>query len=114
MGTGGLHAGGAWSDTDTNVACADNEFSGVFCDAAVTSGALPTHYSTDLDGFIGGAQAGYNFQRGMMVFGVAADISWTSIDGSASVATDAAPISVPGFGVVDFEPAVASVSQELS
>ena len=78
------------------------------------AGVLPTHYSTDIDGFIGVAQAGDNFQKGKVVIGVEADISWTSIDGSDSIATDAPPFAVPGFGVVDFEPAVTRVSQDLN
>lgn len=38
--------------------------------------------SVDLDGFLGGAQFGYNFQSGPFVFGVEGDIAWSDISGS--------------------------------
>jgi outer membrane immunogenic protein len=99
----GLNAGGTWGNADTDISCADNTGVGFFCPALYGSGAFPSSLSTDLDGFIGGGQAGYNFQRGMMVFGIEADIAWTSIDGSTSVATDVPPI----------DPSVSRASQDL-
>lgn len=101
---GGLHAGGAWGNTDTNVGCVDNVFGGALCAAAVAERAFPFNMSTDLDGFIGGAQAGYNFQGRRMVVGFEADIAWTSSDSSASVATGA---------TTNFQGNVVSVSQDL-
>ena len=45
---------------------------------------LATDY--DIDGWLAGVQAGYNFQSGMWLFGVEADIAYSSIDGSIAVA----------------------------
>jgi outer membrane immunogenic protein len=39
--------------------------------------------STDPDGFIGGVQAGYNWQADRWVFGIEGDWSWSGADGNA-------------------------------
>lgn len=84
----GVNAGGAWGNSDANIGCDDSTFVfGPFCGDAAAQRAIPFNMSSDQDGFIGGVQAGYNFQRGRMVFGIEADIAWTSIDGSQSVTT---------------------------
>ncbi|MGD0397788.1 MAG: outer membrane protein [Syntrophobacteraceae bacterium] len=36
-------------------------------------------------GFVGGAQAGYNWQCGCFVYGIEADFSWSGMNGSSSV-----------------------------
>jgi outer membrane immunogenic protein len=41
--------------------------------------------TTDPDGFLGGAQIGFNWQTGAFVFGVEADWSWTNADGSTAI-----------------------------
>jgi outer membrane immunogenic protein len=38
----------------------------------------PTGFKNDTSGFIGGVQAGYNYQFGLFVLGVEADIDWLS------------------------------------
>ncbi len=40
--------------------------------------------NSDTSGFIGGGQAGYNFQSGNFVFGLEADFSWSGIKGSVT------------------------------
>lgn len=40
---------------------------------------------TDPDGFLGGAQIGFNWQTGAFVFGIEADWSWTNADGSTTI-----------------------------
>ena len=68
----GGHAGGAWSDPkvlDTYSYIGDPTINSRF------SGA----------GFIGGAQAGYNFQHGHFVFGPEADIGYLGISASKSI-----------------------------
>lgn len=40
--------------------------------------------SHDADGFLGGGQAGFNFQTGMFVFGVEGDFSWSGISGGSN------------------------------
>jgi outer membrane immunogenic protein len=59
----GVHAGHGWSDVDW------------------TEGA--TSAAGSGDGWLGGGQVGYNWQRGRLVFGVEADISGSGISGSA-------------------------------
>jgi outer membrane immunogenic protein len=41
--------------------------------------------ASDPDGFLGGAQVGFNWQTGAFVFGVEADWSWAGVDGSATI-----------------------------
>ena len=43
---------------------------------AINIGAVPGHGKLDKSGFIGGAQAGYNYQSGMFVGGVEGDINY--------------------------------------
>jgi outer membrane immunogenic protein len=88
----GLNAGGTWGTGDTNVACLDT-LPPPSCGAAIASGAFVTKMSPNLDGFIGGGQAGYNYQTGNLLLGVEADISWTSADGSTSQTTSTAGIN---------------------
>ena len=104
----GLHAGGGWGNNDVDVGCKDP--TGVFdgtanCSGVIALGDFPTSFSTDLQGFIGGGQLGYNFQTGNIVLGIEADISGTSIDGSDSKSPP--PVRFPGF------PEFARVSQDL-
>jgi outer membrane immunogenic protein len=40
---------------------------------------------SDPDGFLGGAQIGFNWQTGAFVFGVEGDWSWTNADGSTAI-----------------------------
>ena len=46
------------------------------------------HKTLDGDGWLGGAQIGYNWQRGDLVLGVEADISWGDLDGHWGGFTD--------------------------
>jgi len=63
----GGHLGGAWSSEEAT-------------DIFGFTG------STDPDGFIGGVQAGYNWQADRWVFGIEGDWSWSGADGSTTVA----------------------------
>ena len=71
----------------------DNRWGGVyvggvgaygFGDSQFSLGAASTDY--DVDGFMGGITAGYNWQMGSGVLGVEADISYAGVDGSSSAA----------------------------
>jgi opacity protein-like surface antigen len=67
----GAHIGGAWSDitlTDNNLGASWNP-----------GGA----------GFIGGGQAGYNWQTGRFLFGIEADFDWSTFEGTTG------PVSTP-------------------
>ncbi len=68
----GGHAGGVWGDTsvhDDFTYVGDPSFNGGLGSA----------------GFIGGAQAGYNFQRGNVVFGLEGDIGYLGLSASKDV-----------------------------
>lgn len=64
----GGHVGGAWSSEEAR---------------DVAFGVIG---STDPDGFIGGVQAGYNWQADRWVFGIEGDWSWSGADGSTVLA----------------------------
>ena len=61
----GAHVGGAWGTIESEFA--DFPF-------AIASGTV--------NGFLGGGQIGYNFQSGIVVFGIEADASWSNIKGT--------------------------------
>lgn len=45
------------------------------------------------DGWLGGAQMGFNFQRGSIVFGIEADVSWADLEDEGSFTTNLDPES---------------------
>jgi outer membrane immunogenic protein len=59
-------------------------------------GAVPSNHSYDLDGFIGGGGAGYNYQFDNIVFGLEVDFSYAHFSGTGSSSGAFAPI-VPIF-----------------
>lgn len=63
----GGHLGGAWSKEDVSIP------------------GLGVVGTTDPDGFIGGVQAGYNWQADRWVFGIEGDWSWSGADGSTAL-----------------------------
>jgi opacity protein-like surface antigen len=65
----GLHAGYTWTRADAGYAAFPPPF-------------VPFSVNLDGSGFIGGAQWGYNYQLGNIVFGVESDISWANANGS--------------------------------
>ncbi len=67
----GGHAGGAWGNTKVH-----DKFDYV--------GDPIYDFNANSTGFIGGAQAGYNIQRGHFVFGVEGDIGYLNISASGS------------------------------
>ena len=79
----GAHAGYGWASGDGTTSYRPNP---------AAFGANPFSASTDLDGFLGGVQGGFNWQSGGFVGGVEADISWSGMDGSERVA----PLSLFG------------------
>ena len=72
----GAHVGGTWGTTEAEV----NSISvpGLF---ALNGFTLPLT-SQSFNGFIGGGQIGYNWQSGIVVFGVEGEISGTSAKGT--------------------------------
>jgi outer membrane immunogenic protein len=81
-------AGYSWGAEDNTL---------LFTNPTVTvPGAVPSTHSYDLNGFIGGGGAGYNFQIDSIVLGLEADFSYTHFAGSASSSGAFGPI-VPAF-----------------
>jgi outer membrane immunogenic protein len=60
--------------------------------AAAAAGAIPTAFGVGGSSWIAGGQAGCNYQAANWVLGIETDFSGTSLDGSATIATN-----VPGF-----------------
>ncbi|WP_291688176.1 outer membrane beta-barrel protein [Bradyrhizobium sp.] len=77
----GGHVGAGWgtTETDLNVGALVNGF----LPNAGLGLNLPIG-QTQLNGFLGGAQAGYNWQAGMMVFGVEGDFTWSGLKGGTT------------------------------
>jgi outer membrane immunogenic protein len=69
----GVNAGYGWGNTNTDIS---------FLPSAVAFGEAPFTINSSRSGFIGGIQAGYNYQFGQWVLGIEADISGASITGS--------------------------------
>jgi opacity protein-like surface antigen len=66
----GAHIGGAWSNS------------------TLTNANIGTGWSPGGTGFIGGLQAGYNFQTGNFLYGIEGDFDWTTFTGtSGAIAT---------------------------
>ncbi|MHB2167048.1 outer membrane protein [Alsobacter sp. R-9] len=64
----GLNAGYGWGNGN---------------DVTITGGGTTSTFTAgDEGGFVGGAQAGYNFQTGQFVFGVETDIQYADLGGS--------------------------------
>jgi outer membrane immunogenic protein len=78
----GGHLGGAWTD----------EHATYLGTNGLALDPIGTVYSGNRNGFLGGAQAGYNYQMQNFVVGVTGDFSWT--DSSVDNATTAA--FIPG------------------
>jgi outer membrane immunogenic protein len=72
--------------------------------AAAAAGAIPTTFSVGSSSFIGGGQAGCNYQAASWVLGIETDFSGTKLDGSQIIATN----------VPLFFPLTSSVSQDMS
>jgi len=76
----GLHAGYGWGEWDGKFydynSAADGEWE------PYTKEGEHIGNSVDLDGFLAGAQLGYNVQSGNFVFGIEGDIAWSDINGS--------------------------------
>jgi len=86
----GVNAGYGWGDDDTNETFLPlGTLNGLGLGAGGTGGILRTENNDDREGFLGGAQVGYNFQVGSFVWGVEADIQAADLgddddDGSVS------------------------------
>lgn len=64
----GVHAGAGWGDIESSLNFGPLSF------------PLASH---GIGGYLAGAQVGYNWQQGKLVFGLEGNASWAGIDGSA-------------------------------
>ncbi|MBL8578869.1 MAG: porin family protein [Mesorhizobium sp.] len=100
----GLNAGYSWGDLDQTATIAPATFLGI-----ATFDGFSGSYGSDLDGFSGGAQAGYNWQAGGFVFGLEADIQAANIDttvsGTEELEVTVGPLTFP------FETAVSTTTE---
>ena len=78
----GLNAGGIFSSGSRSLTIFDPN-AGV--DGAFLNGALPGGLGSGQTGFIGGGQAGYNWQTGAFVFGVETDFDGTTLSKSRNL-----------------------------
>jgi outer membrane immunogenic protein len=69
----GAHVGGAWGTIESEL-----NLGGL---GAPIGGSFPIASGT-INGFLGGGQIGYNFQSGVVVFGIEADASWSNLKGT--------------------------------
>lgn len=63
----------------------------------ITGSSGPVNLSVDPEGWLGGVQFGYNWQRNVWVYGLAADFSWSDIEDSASAPwfVNSVPVRLP-------------------
>ena len=60
--------------------------------------AVPADYAKRVDGMFGGGQLGWNSQRGRVVSGVEADLSFAQIEGDISIRAPLSPPFITGYG----------------
>src|SRR5271165_2275222 len=89
----GVNAGGVWNSSGNGTSTL---YAAGFPFATGTLGNFWPYggVGNSKSGFIGGGQAGYNYQTGAFVLGVETDFDWTSLSGSKSIIgpTFASPI----------------------
>jgi outer membrane immunogenic protein len=78
----GLNAGGIFSSGSRSLTLVDPN-AGI--DGGFLNGALPGGLGSGSDGFIGGGQAGYNWQTGAFVLGVVTDFDGTTLSKSRNL-----------------------------
>jgi outer membrane immunogenic protein len=87
----GAHVGGAWGTTEStlkNISFTGCEPEGstpvIECESGSLGGFLIPISQTQSNGFLGGVQAGYNWQATpWLVLGVEAQFSWTDLEGTS-------------------------------
>jgi outer membrane immunogenic protein len=77
----GGHVGAGWGTTESNLDVGRTLISNGI-DLVSLALVLPLA-QTQMNGFLGGVQAGYNWQSGIMVFGIEGDFSGADIKGNA-------------------------------
>jgi outer membrane immunogenic protein len=72
----GVHLGAAWQNADTAATYLDG------------TTAVPIRHTANTTGFVGGGQIGYNWQSGMIVYGLEADVSALSSSSTVTSTQD--------------------------
>jgi outer membrane immunogenic protein len=93
----GVNGGWGWGRNNSFLRPSADAASQAFWNPAFTAGAAPSFFRYDTDGGLAGGQVGCNYQTGRFVLGLEADIDWTDIKGSQTIATSGVPGFVPGF-----------------
>ena len=83
--------GGAWLNTTQDDTGAVSNLSGGYYNSSGSSSQTANGL-----GFMGGLQAGYNFQDGNFVYGIEGDISW--IGGNSASSTSSQPVLLGPYG----------------
>jgi outer membrane immunogenic protein len=89
----GVNAGGIWSNDNNTYFGGDTTVGGTL--SAIARGQVAGSLGTGSSGFIGGAQAGFNQQKGNFVWGIEGDLQGTSLSRSATFASNLAPAFFP-------------------
>jgi outer membrane immunogenic protein len=84
----GVHVGYGWSNNNVSVGVADPLS---LATAAVLDGAFALRYLPKRDGYVAGAQLGYNHQIDRLLLGVEADIAASGITGDQTILTPRCP-----------------------
>jgi outer membrane immunogenic protein len=79
----GGHVGAGWGTADTQLNSLTNSVFGPVVGAPLPAAAA----SNSGSGFLGGVQAGYNYQMGPWVFGIEGDWTWTDISSNSPCGT---------------------------
>jgi len=88
----GLNGGYGWDRGTIELSAIFPGFFGFYA-PALANGAIPASSQPHARGFIGGLQAGYNYQSGSVVYGLESDISYAHLRGTAvNVSSAAGPI----------------------
>jgi outer membrane immunogenic protein len=82
----GGNAGGAWGNFDPSTVAVVNPATGLTAPNAAIVTALGATQSIKPSGFVGGLQAGYNWQTANFVYGLEADIESFHLSGSSNSA----------------------------
>lgn len=92
----GLNAGYGWGQND-GVTMGFTDPGGTWFGPCLAAGSCPGSLSHSSDGFVGGAQIGYNWQIDQFVLGLEADIQYSDMSGSTTLGTAVAPFAAGRF-----------------
>jgi len=90
----GGHIGGAWEDQTFDDSTGYVSMNALVAVPPLTSGPAGSKVSSN--SFLGGLQAGMNYQIGRLVLGTEFDVSWTSLNTAFSGGLVVSPIAIPG------------------